>query len=310
MISINKELSLSTSCCASRYKSGAKMVEDIIDMGFKQIELNYLVTMEMIEEIIPYVEKGNISISSVHHPLPKARDELYGVESIMLGFQDEDSRNQAIDITKNTIDICERLGGKAVVIHPTQVQINESKDFDKLLSDMYKQGKKNTWEYKLLFEEMMEYRQKNSYKPLLKTLQSLEQLSDYIEHKNYSIKLGIENRAHCHQIPDFYETEFLLEQLGGGPVGFWYDIGHGIMMENLGMFDNIKELSKIRHKVIGMHIHDAYGMNDHMPPYYSSKYLDNFIELIKETPIKVLEISDKYIKESVIKGCEELSKKL
>jgi len=310
MSEINSELSLSTSWCASKYTSGKAMVEDIINMGYKQIELNYLVTEKMLQEIRPYVEKGLIKISSVHHPMPKVTDETYGVESIMLGFQDDKKREKAIELTKKTIDIAVSLGAKAVVIHPTQVPIIGGRDYDHLLSELYSTGKKNTLDYKTLYNDMIEYRQINSYKYLSKTKDSLEQIANYILEKQYDIKLGIENRAHCHQIPDFYEAEYLLKGINKNIVGFWYDIGHGIMMENLGMFRNISDMHKIKHRIIGVHIHDAIGMDDHHPPYSLSHYLDQFIEVIQETNIKVLEISDKHSMKSVIAGGIELSNRL
>ncbi len=135
-------------------------------------------------------------------------------------------------------------------------------------------------------------------------------MCDYIYKKNYKIYLGIENRAMCHQIPDFYEAHYLTQMLKDSPVYFWYDIGHGIMMDNLGMFNNLNELKKMKDRIIGIHIHDAIGMHDHMCPYIHSNYIDNFIDVIKDVPIKVLELGADNTTEDIMRGIGILHNKI
>ena len=48
---------------------------------------------------------------------------------------------------------------------------------------------------------------------------------------------GLENRTRCYQIPVFYEVHNLLEGLKDLPV-FFGMVGHGMLLEQMGMFDS------------------------------------------------------------------------
>jgi hypothetical protein len=89
-------------------------------------------------------------------------------------------------------------------------------------------------------------------------------------------------------------------------VYFWYDVGHGIMMESLGMFKNNDCLSRIIDKTIGVHIHDAFGVRDHFAPYATGTYLDDFVDNFKKIQVKVLEIGAGADDESVMRGADIL----
>lgn len=303
-------LSFSTSWNWRLAKTGNELMDQIMALGFDTVELNYKVTEQMYKEIYDRVQRKEITISSVHNVFPFTEDKDYDTDSQLLGYKDKQKRQKAIQYTKKTIDYGVRLGAKAVVIHPGEVPVEAERNYDKLLKNLYREGKKETREYKALFNQMLEYRnsQNMSYVAIIK--ESLEELNNYIEQKNYNICLGIENRAMCCQIPDFKEANFLLEQLEGLPIYFWYDIGHGVMMENLGLFCNIEEAYKIKDKVIGVHIHDAQGVDDHFAPYTFGDNLDKFIDIIKGAPIKVLELGVKNKSEDIIRGTEMLYRKL
>jgi sugar phosphate isomerase/epimerase len=305
-----KGLSFSTSWNWRLAKTGNELIDQIMALGFDTVELNYKVTQQMYSEIYDRVERKEVTISSVHNVFPFIEDKDYDTDSQLLGYKDKDKRQKALEYTKRTIHYAAMLGAKAVVIHPGEVPVEPERNYDRLLKNLYQEGKKEDREYKVLFDEMLEYRnrQNMSYISLIKD--SLEELNNYIEQKNYNICLGIENRAMCCQIPDFKEANFLLEQLKGLPVYFWYDIGHGIMMENLGLFCNIEEAYKIKDKIIGVHIHDAQGVDDHFAPYTFEDNLDKFIDIIKEVPIKVLELGVKNKSEDIIRGTKMLYRKL
>ena len=58
--------------------------------------------------------------------------------------------------------------------------------------------------------------------------------------------------------------------------------------------------------MVGMHIHDAYGMDDHMPPFYGGPCLEDILPIIEASPIKVLEISHKYSLTEISQGLDKL----
>ena len=47
-----------------RCGSGERIVEEILELGFREVELNYRITDRMLEAITPYVDRGTIAVSS------------------------------------------------------------------------------------------------------------------------------------------------------------------------------------------------------------------------------------------------------
>ncbi len=137
--------------------------------------MNYAITDEMLREILPLIEKGVVEISSVHHPFPRLYDEEYNVNSILLGFLEREKREKSIELTKKSIDYGVRVGAKAVVIHPSEVPVSADRHYDALLKKLYNEGKKNSIEYKTLFEEMINHRNAKSSMHLELVKDSLEQ---------------------------------------------------------------------------------------------------------------------------------------
>jgi Sugar phosphate isomerases/epimerases len=273
------------------------MIEEIKSLGFKKVELNYEVTEDMVCDISKMVENGEIEVTSIHNVFPKTYDRAFGPDSFLLGFEDRTMREKGVQFTKTTVDYAAGLGAMAVVIHPGEIPI--SKDYNSLLVELIEQGKKKTPEYTHLFEEMINYREVNSPRYVKLIGDSLEEICDYIARKGYDITLGLENRVRCNQIPVFHEVHTLLDRLRGLPVRFWYDVGHGMILEQLGIFNNLREINTLKGQIIGVHIHDVKLMRDHICPFIMDDSFNKYMDTVKHIPIKVLELSSMCSKEDV-----------
>lgn len=300
--------SLSTSWAGNKFESGKALVEKYKAMGFSKGELNYSISEKMYEELLVLVQAGEFEVTSVHHPFPKTWTEEYGTDSVMLGFLDDRKREKAVEMTKHSLDCAARLNAKVLVIHLSEVPF-EVEHYDNRLKQLYREGKRGSKEYRKCFDKLIEHREA-SYLHVQKVVESLKELSAYIKEQGYELAIGIENRAMSHQIPDFYEAEYILSQLRDEPVYFWYDIGHGVMMENLGMFNNKAGLEKIIDKTIGVHIHDVEGMSDHRAPYELNDTLDAFLDLFKRIPFQILEIGRTVDEEVLVQGTKKLQEKM
>ncbi len=304
-----EEYSLSTSWAGNKFATGRDLIETFKSMGFHKAELNYHVSRSLYEDILQYVDRGEFEVTSVHHPFPKEWTEEFGTDSVMLGFQDENKRLEAVKLTQKSIDCGVRLKAKAVVIHLSEVPFLDGEQLDNKLKTLYTSGEKYSLEYRNTFGLLKDHRM-TSHTYVKQVVKSLKDLCKYIEKMEYDIVLGIENRAMSHQIPDYYEAEYILKELKGYPVYFWYDHGHGVMMENLGMFDNKAGLEKIIHQTAGAHIHDVEGMMDHRAPYELNDMLDAFVPLLKRIPIKVLEIGESVDQDKIISGMKRLKHRM
>ena len=54
--------------------SGRELIEEIKQLGFHYVELNYNIKQEHLETIEPMIEQGEIGISSVHNVFPHIAD--------------------------------------------------------------------------------------------------------------------------------------------------------------------------------------------------------------------------------------------
>jgi sugar phosphate isomerase/epimerase len=112
--------------------------------------------------------------------------------------------------------------------------------------------------------EQRRIRQASRRKNLDAVLRCLDKLNRVAE--DNGILLGIENRYHFHEIPDFEEIGLILKRFEGGRVGYWHDIGHARVQENLGILRPNQLLEAYSEQTIGIHIHDVRGLTDHLAP--------------------------------------------
>ena len=160
----------------------------------------------------------------------------------------------------------------------------------------------HTPEYKALHAKMLAARQAQPY--LDRMMKSIDELANYVAKNNLPVKLGMENRAMCHQCPIYPEFDMIADRFAGGPVGIWLDTGHGIMMEEMGL-QQLPLSKKVADMIVGMHIHDAVDALDHYAPCtLPNDVLAPYREYIVNCPIKVLELSGRLSAEEIITGTD------
>ena len=175
-------------------------------------------------------------------------------------------------------------------------------EFDVPLKALIKAHRTDTEEYRTLHARMLAARQAAPY--LNRMMKSIEELADYVVKHDLPVKLGMENRAMCHQCPIYSEFDMIAERFSGGPVGIWLDTGHGIMMEEMGL-QQLPLSKKAADMIVGMHIHDAVDALDHYAPCtLPGDVLNPYREYIVNSPIKVLELSGRLTAEEIVTGTD------
>ena len=118
MADIYDRLSLSTCWCSGRHSDGYAMVEEMVALGFRRIELSHGVRISLIPGILRAVEEGLVEISSVHNfcPLPRsvqhAAPNLYQPSAV-------DARELALWLryTEQTLNFALSVAARHVVMH-------------------------------------------------------------------------------------------------------------------------------------------------------------------------------------------------
>ncbi|GGG02262.1 hypothetical protein GCM10010912_53840 [Paenibacillus albidus] len=283
--------SFSTCWNIKRHTSGSGMLQEIRDLGFRRVELNYNVTEEMLATIEPMIERGEIGISSVHNTFPHVRDPDYGTDSVLLGFEEEEKRQRAIQLLVRSAEYAQRYGGEAVVVHPGEVPFPN--DISRELGQIYNGEGRDSEVYRSKWAELMERRAAYSAGYVQTITESLDEVCNQAASKGLNVRFGIETRSRPQQIPTLAEARTIIRALKGAPVGIWYDTGHAIMMDRLGLYDSVGEMEGLMDDIVGVHIHETIGLSDHWCPYVHSKdmdFYDAYLPMIERAQVKVYEL--------------------
>ena len=275
------------------------MITDILDSGFESIELEYRISESQFQKIKPLIIKKELSVSSIHNYFPKPDDpNIKGSGDLfLLSSTDKDEHTTAIKYTLRTIEYANEMEAKAVVLHLGKVDMeNPFEEFKKL----FELGKITQKEGKKFIEEQTKIRNSLKQKNLDAVLKALDKL--VIPAEKYGIFLGIENRFYFHEIPNLEEAKIILQEFKGSNIRYWYDIGHAVVQERLGICSQKDLIINFSNAMIGVHIHDVKGIEDHLAPGEGELDLSNMLRDIKKEVIKVLEVHKKAKKENLIKA--------
>ncbi|WP_145153523.1 sugar phosphate isomerase/epimerase [Paenibacillus xylanexedens] len=303
--------SFSTCWNIRKHTVGEDMIREITDLGFRRVELNYNVTKEMLKTIEPMIERGDIGVSSVHNTFPHDPDPDYGTDSILLGFEDEVKRKRAIELLVESAEYAQRYGGEAVVVHPGEVPFPQ--DISKDLGKLYNEEGPDSPKYRSKWAELMERREALSSGYVEKIIASLDEVCNRAAAKGLDVRFGIETRSRPQQIPTLAEAKTIITALKGAPVGIWYDTGHAIMMDRLGLYDSVGEMQGLMDDIVGVHIHETLGLSDHWCPYVHSKdmnFYDAYLPMIRRAQVKVYELKSVCKPEEIHESHDLLMKKL
>lgn len=294
-------LGISTCWWHNKVDRADHIVDEILELGLEGVELEYRITHTMYREMKPRLKKGTLPVLSVHNffPIPEGLGPDAGSGDLfLLSSTDSEERSRAVRYTIRTIEHAHDLEAQAVVLHLGRVDIpNPVEEFSRL----YNSGKVHEKEALTFIDAQRCTRQAIYQKNLDAVLLSLEELNKEAEKKG--IFLGIENRYHFHEIPDFEEIGLILETFQGGQIRYWHDVGHARVQENLGIISHNDLLKAYSEEIIGVHLHDVRGLKDHLAPGQGEIDYQEIKPFFNPSIIKILEINaSKVQREDLLEG--------
>lgn len=300
-------LGLSTSWLTERPEiTGPDVIEAIVALGFRAVELEYRITESMFRAMHPLILKEKLKVSSIHNffPLPdgipvsRASGDLF-----LLSSPDKEERDRAVEQTIRTIQSAQSLGASAVVLHLGRVDMEP--EYDRL-HEFFRHKMLGSLEGRSFLRSKLRERREKRQPYLEGVLHSLDRLSR--EANNRGVVLGVENRYHYHEIPDFEEIGQILERFSGGSVRYWHDIGHAHVQEKLGFIEPGALLRAYGSKLVGVHIHDARGIDDHRAPGTGKIDFWALGESLRRAQIRILEVHKKSDRNQLLRGRDMLEK--
>jgi sugar phosphate isomerase/epimerase len=297
--------SLSTKWNINKHSDPAKVIHEILKLGITCMEVSCNTPEKFIPAYKKLVHEGTIEVSSLHNYCPAPTDRKPDGDSYLLSSVDESLRREAVEKTKRTMYYASELGAKAVVIHLGRVEIDEvtapiKRCYDSgcltdhaLHTDIEHSKAARISSERLYFDSVL-----RSLDELIPTAQKLHLI------------MGLENRLRHRQIPLPHEITEIFNRLDGAPVGYWHDLGHAAFLEKLGFVQPGELLEAGGPWLVGLHLHDMRGLDDHRAPGKGTVDFRRLLPYLTKRPnaIRVLEISSSQTVDEVRRGIEYLKK--
>ena len=233
-------------------------------LDIQGVELEYRLTDRFFAGMRDPLMKSPLQVTSIHNyfPFPTRFEELKpGGDLFLLSSPDRDERNRAVDRTIRTIEMANDLEAGAVVLHCGKVEIDA--EIQKL-HGFFQENSIVTPGAQTFIGQKFKALETSKPAYLDSLLFSLDRLLPQAEKQG--VTLGLENRAHYHELPGSGDFEQLLAEFAGGPLGYWHDTGHAHLAEKLTIVPLGFLLDKYAPDLVGVHLHDAVGLQDHLPP--------------------------------------------
>ncbi len=290
-------ISFSTCWNSSRHTAGEAMLREIKDkLGFDLIELGHGIRISLMPGIQKMFEAGEVRFSSLHNfcPLPV---EVMGASPDCYTFSSSSprERQRAVRQTLQTIDFAERLGAGFVVLHLGLVPIKPVTD---PLIALAKAGDIYSREYVRRKVDAVSRREAAAPVYLENVRECLKPILEHAAAKK--IRLGIEGRRGYEEIPSEREIPALLDELNSPQVGYWHDLGHIQIKDNLGFVDHEEWLRTIGPRTLGCHVQDCvWPAQDHQPPFAGGVALEKLVPLLPPSCLLVWEMSPRKTVEEI-----------
>ena len=299
-------IGLSTVWTSRAAQSGEELLGPILDLGFEGVELEYRISQQIFQEIRPRIRNNAIQVLSIHNYFPVPAiipQERASGDCFSLASLDREEREQGISYTFRTLEQAHDLEARGVVLHLGRVETDLPKNG---LQQLYRGDRWNDEGEKLLQHEREERgRLRDPHLDAL--LFSLEAIVKRAE--QLGVILGIENRYYFQEMPDKEEIGIILDQFRGGPIGYWHDTGHAAVFETLGIMKHEELLQSYASHLVGVHLHDALGLDDHKPPGQGEIDFEMVKQYLPEVAIKIMEIHPSAKDHEIMEGLEFLQEK-
>lgn len=251
----------------SRHTDGETMIEEIVDLGFSNIELSHGMTIAKLPGIQKAYQRGLFTCSGVHNYFPSPVEVMIDApDAYEFTSHRPSDRQRAMDMTLRTLDLAAEFKAQYLVLHMGSVPMNPAK-WTKPLTIIVSEGGQHSAAY---IQDKIDFVKKREKIGPLYFHRAIEALTTLAERAaEVGVKLAIESRSRFEDMPTEREMIELQTHFADNPaVGYWHDFGHVQLKHNLGLLDHEEWLEKISPHLIGGHVHDVqWPARDHRTPF-------------------------------------------
>jgi sugar phosphate isomerase/epimerase len=304
-------LALSTSWQPGGSTTAERMFEAFTHLGIKGVELGYQTSENQYQQLKRLLKPSGLKVVSIHNffPIPPVKslkkDSKGGGDLFLLSSQEDEERQRAIRYTTKTIEHAAEMDAAAVVLHCGFVEMNHEMQ---TLYQYFILNQLDSKEAQIFIQNKIKERDSRKPGHMESLLTSLDRLVSVAEKQG--VLLGLENRYHYHELPGPDDFEVIFDRFKGAPIGYWHDTGHAHANESLGIIPLGWLLHINTDRLIGIHLHDAIGLDDHIPPGSGEIDFAALKPFLKADTIKVIELKSGIPASEVSEGIRFTREKL
>lgn len=253
------------------------MIEEIVALGFRSIELSHGMTIAKLPGIRKAYARGLFTCSGVHNYFPSPVEVMIDApDAYEYTSHRPADRQRAMDMTLKTLELAAEFQAHYVVLHMGSVPLKSSK-WTRPLTAMVGDGKQLTPEYAKEKIAFVKKREKIAPLYFQRAIEALHAIAERAA--ELGVKLAVESRSRFEDMPTEREMIRLQETFADHPwVGYWHDFGHVQLKHNLGLLDHGQWLERISPYLIGGHVHDVqWPARDHRTPFTGTLDYPNLI---------------------------------
>ncbi len=273
-------------------------------MGADAVELEYRIPAVLWAPVKEALRQNGLAVCSLHNFCPRPPEFKRGSGDLFsLAAPDREERNAAVRLTLQTIERANDLEARAVVLHGGRVDMPPAtQDFQ----DYYHSGRIATDDARAFITRKLAERDRLKPRHLDALCFSLEKLLPAAE--RHHVRLGLENRYHYHELPGIDDFQLLFREFDGAPLGYWHDSGHAHAAETLGLGSAQDLLHRYGSQLVGCHLHDAHGLEDHLPPGCGEIDFPALVPFLQAATLRVIELKAGTTPEAARNGAAHLAR--
>ncbi len=260
-------LAFSTCWNNGRHHDGEAMIHEIVDLGFRHIELSHGMTVAKLPGIRKAFKSGLFTCAGVHNYFPAPVEVMIDApDAYEFTSHRATDRKRAMDMTLRTLDVAAEFGARYLVLHMGSVPMNPAK-WTRPLTTAVAEGQAHAPRFIKRKNAFVKKREKIGPLYYHRAIEALEQIA--ARAAELEVKLAIESRSRYEDVPSEREMIALQQHFAENPwVGYWHDFGHVQLKHNLGLLDHGQWLATIAPHLIGGHVHDVeWPARDHRVPF-------------------------------------------
>ncbi|MFH0963558.1 MAG: sugar phosphate isomerase/epimerase family protein [Planctomycetota bacterium] len=268
------------------------------EAGFDCFELGVLPRRKDVEEIGRACEANRWTVLSVHNVVLNERLEKNDIWGDLLSSTDEKLRLEAVEDLRRTLEVAERLGAFAVVVHGGVVPIPG--DWRTRYNALYRAVDEHDEEARA---EMLRERKRRALPALEATARSLEE----ILRRDSVVRLALESRNFYDQIPSPDELAWIFRRFDTDRLAYWHDTGHARLTELVGLAKEGEWLSEFADRLVGIHLHDMRRWRDHLPIGHGNMDFAAILSRLGDSFLPIIEPNEEWSGEELLSSARYLS---